>query len=113
MDGTYDWDSEENIRAVERRVSALLNGCKCRTGCTSTSCGCRKKGDTCSAGCNCIGCVNTDPGLADSGHDYSGGEHENSGEEDGEHENSGEEDGEEGDQLEREVDNIMDWVFGV
>ena len=29
---TIDWDSAENISAVEERVMLLTKGCKCKTG---------------------------------------------------------------------------------
>jgi hypothetical protein len=47
----YVWDSEENRRAVQERVESLLKGCKCKTGCTTTRCKCRKKNDICREGC--------------------------------------------------------------
>jgi hypothetical protein len=55
----YVWDSEENRRAVQERVESLLKGCKCKTGCTTTRCKCRKKNDICREGCLCIACENT------------------------------------------------------
>lgn len=56
---TMVWDSEENIDAVQLRVSTLLRGFKCRTGCGTSRCGCRQKGKQCSEGCECINCSKT------------------------------------------------------
>ena len=49
------WDTEENVR---ERVSTLLKGCKCMTGCKNRICGCRKNGRNCSEGCQCTNCEN-------------------------------------------------------
>ena len=45
---------------IKQRVSMLLKGCKCRAGCGSAACGCKKKGERCHEGCDCIGCMNND-----------------------------------------------------
>ena len=55
---TIDWDSMENIKAIQDRVSLLTKGCKCKTGCTTARCGCKKKRMNCSAGCMCTNCSN-------------------------------------------------------
>ena len=54
----YEWDSELNIAKIKSRVASMLKGCKCRTGCTTAICGCRKRDQHCSEGCDCIGCTN-------------------------------------------------------
>ena len=54
-----DWDSLENIAAVDASVTGLLKGCKCKAGCSSKRCSCRSKGKECSIGCDCINCTNT------------------------------------------------------
>ncbi len=61
QDGTLSviWDSQENLDAVRERVSALLKGCKCATGCTTKRCSCRKNRRECSVGCDCTNCSNT------------------------------------------------------
>ena len=56
---TFDWDSESNMEAVRQSVIQLLKGCKCKTGCTTSRCGCRKKNKECSEGCECTNCSNT------------------------------------------------------
>jgi hypothetical protein len=55
---SIDWDSDENRAAVNERVLLLTKGCKCKTGCTTGRCGCRKKGQSCSEGCACLHCLN-------------------------------------------------------
>ena len=59
------WDTEENMTKVRQRVSYLLRGCKCITGCKNRVCGCRKKGIKCSEGCQCTNCEN----IASPSHD--------------------------------------------
>ena len=95
---TMEWDSEENIDAVQQRVSTLLRGCKCRTGCGTSRCGCRQKGKQCSGGCECINCSNTanceaadDASLLPL---------------------TVEEDILRVESLDEQVDDIMEWVFG-
>ena len=53
-----EWDSRENIQAVNDRISTLLKGCKCATGCTTRRCKCRKQGKECAVGCDCTNCLN-------------------------------------------------------
>ena len=48
---TVDWDSEENIRAVNEKVAGLLRSCHCKTGCKTARCSCKKRGKNCSEGC--------------------------------------------------------------
>ena len=55
---SVDWDSDENQAAINERVRLLTKGCKCKTGCTTGRCGCRKKGQSCSEGCECLHCSN-------------------------------------------------------
>ena len=47
------------MAAVDARVTGLLKGCKCKTGCSSKRCSCRNKGKEWSIGCDCINCTNT------------------------------------------------------
>ena len=55
---TIVWDSEENISNIQTRVTALLKGCRCTTGCATGRCGCKKKDSLCSEGCECVNCKN-------------------------------------------------------
>ena len=57
---TVEWDTESNIRAIKERVDLLTKGCKCTTGCSTNRCGCRKRGNECSLGCECTNCINTE-----------------------------------------------------
>ena len=52
------WDTDENMKTVRERVSLLLRGCKCVTGCKNKVCGCKKKDTTCTEGCQCTNCEN-------------------------------------------------------
>jgi hypothetical protein len=52
------WDSEENFKVVRERVKTLTQGCKCKTGCTTARCKCRKDGEVCKEGCQCYDCHN-------------------------------------------------------
>ena len=58
-DESLTFDSESNMEAGRQRVIQLLKGCKCKTGCTTSRCGCRKKNKECSEGCECTNCSNT------------------------------------------------------
>ena len=55
---SIDWDSDENQTEVNERVLLLTKGCKCKTGCVTGRCGCRKKGQSCAEGCSCLHCSN-------------------------------------------------------
>ena len=55
---TIDWDSECNVTSIERRVFLLTKGCKCKGGCRTSRCSCKKKGQNCSEGCQCLHCSN-------------------------------------------------------
>ncbi len=55
------WDTHENITQAQQKVDAVLNGCRCRTGCHTRRCSCRKHNNCCGPGCRCIGCDNTMP----------------------------------------------------
>jgi len=58
-DGTYaiDWEEEEVQKSIQHQIDFLLKGCGCKKGCTTLSCGCRKK-KICGPGCLCQGCTN-------------------------------------------------------
>ena len=45
------WDTPENMQTVRDRVSLLLKGCKCVTGCKSKRYSCKKRDAHCSEGC--------------------------------------------------------------
>ena len=53
------WEAEEKAKD---RVDYILNGCKCKTGCRSKRCKCKKKERMCGPGCQCINCVNAHHG---------------------------------------------------
>lgn len=58
---TMKWDTDDNIKTIKDRLHTLTTGCKCATGCATKRCSCKKKGITCSAGCECINCCNIPP----------------------------------------------------
>ena len=94
---SFDWDSSANMEAVRERVAGLTRGCHCRTGCGTSRCGCKGKGKSCSEGCKCTNCSNTQDALhRDSTDDLL--------------EISVEEII--ADENQTEVNDIMDWVFG-
>ena len=53
------WDSPENLQKVQRTVDFLIQGCQCKTGCTTLRCGCTKENIRCGPSCHCINCKNT------------------------------------------------------
>ena len=53
------WDSDTNIKEVMLRVTGLLKGCGCKTGCQTKRCGCKGKNKKCGEGCECRNCLNT------------------------------------------------------
>ena len=55
---TIVWDTEDNMKAVRQRVKVLLQGCKCKTGCTTARCKCKREGEICKEGCQCFNCQN-------------------------------------------------------
>lgn len=84
------WDTKQNMEAIRNQVLVLTSGCKCKTGCTSEWCSCRKKQQQCTEGCQCLNCTNiTDTDTNDKW------------------ELAAEEPNEDID-----VDELMDWVFG-
>ena len=94
---TFDWDSEDNMAAVPQQVECLTKGCKCKTGCRTLRCGCRKRGKECSEGCECSSCTNIKIGrqqTKDSLLDVTLEELEG------------------GECQTEDIDDIMDWVFG-
>ena len=53
------WETETGKAKVKDRLDYILNGCKCKTGCRSKRCKCKKAGRVCGPGCQCINCANT------------------------------------------------------
>ena len=52
------WEVEENIDKAKASLDFILNGCKCKTGCTTQRCSCRKKERECGPSCSCQFCNN-------------------------------------------------------
>lgn len=47
------WDSELNFRRTDMLVQLWTKGCKCKAGCISGRCGCRRDDKPCGPGCAC------------------------------------------------------------
>ena len=41
---TVEWDTEENLKAIQDRRVMLTKGCTCATGCKTRRCGCLRRG---------------------------------------------------------------------
>ena len=91
-----DWDSDVNMDAVKERVEGLLKGCRCKTGCQTRQCRCKAKEKGCGEGCNCTNCTNTHLPTPN----VTGSMEEMSVEEIIE------------DAPPKDLDEIMEWVFG-
>ena len=50
--------SRKHIQNPQAHINYILNGCKCKTGCVTKRCRCKKDGVTCGPGCNCLNCKN-------------------------------------------------------
>ena len=53
------WDSPENLQKVQRTVDFLTQGCQCKTGCTTRRCRGTKEDIQCGPSCHCINCKKT------------------------------------------------------
>ena len=98
-----DWDSDENIAQVRSTVALIKKGCGCKTGCISARCKCKKGGKYCGPGCKCVRCCNlpSDTCTSQNLHMVTIEEDE-----------VGESGTDTEDDLEREVDTIVNDVFG-
>ena len=53
------WASRESIKAVEDLLRSLTSGCRCKTGCLTNRCQCKRSGKLCTFTCRCKQCANT------------------------------------------------------
>ena len=53
------WDTPINVQQVQRTVDYLTRGCKCKTGCDTRRCKCKKEGLQCGPSSRCVNCRNT------------------------------------------------------
>ena len=53
------WESEKSQKVARDRIKYVLKGCKCKTGCTSNRCKCKRSAHKCGPGCQCTNCRNT------------------------------------------------------
>ena len=118
------WDTDENTRKIEENKAYLMKGCKCKTGCTTRRCRCKKGDLQCGPSCQCINCQN----ITDREAQKSQSEVHQSGEEevhqeimdegeDGEHDmeniESEEQDAEEDYRLPEDIAEVMEAIFGI
>lgn len=64
------WDTEENITTIEKNIAYLTNGCKCKTGCSTRRCGCKKGNMKCGPSCHCVNCVNSGQQCAENSEEH-------------------------------------------
>ena len=59
-DGTYaiDWEDRATMKEISNTIDQMMHGCKCKKGCSTSKCGCKKKSSHCGPGCYCINCSN-------------------------------------------------------
>ena len=55
---------DENITKVKERMQYTFTGCKCKTGCATRRCSCKKRERKCGPGCKCLACTNTNATTA-------------------------------------------------
>ena len=62
-----DWEDPTKTSKIKSNMDFLLSGCKCKKGCKTRKCGCKKAGKVCGPGCVCSGCGNfqTDQPMED------------------------------------------------
>ena len=52
------YETDEQVLIVKQRVSKFTKGCKCKNGCKTKKCGCKKQELQCGPGCRCLNCEN-------------------------------------------------------
>ena len=97
-----DWDSEDNICEVRKRVALIRKGCACKTGCRTGRCKCKINGSQCGPGCKCLNCQNVPVTNSEKA----------SGVEQVEESDLDDDSATDDDALDDEVDEIMEQVFG-
>ena len=53
------WKDSRNVTKYRESIDFFLSGCKCKTGCETKICSCRKKERQCGPSCMCVFCNNT------------------------------------------------------
>lgn len=53
------WEVSENTEKAKASLEFILNGCKCKTICSTKRCSCRKTNRVCRPSCECLNCTNT------------------------------------------------------
>ena len=114
------WDTPDNILHADQQVQFILHRCKCRTGCSTRRCKCKKEGRACGPGCQCIHCTNSasTSGLANmnvhelEGEDQSSMCNDDSTTDTSSDEMSDRDDQDDQDGIEDDVNTVMQSVFG-
>ena len=57
-----EWEAEANKERARSKVDYILKGCKCKKGCNTNRCKCKKSAQFCGPGCQCLNCINTHQG---------------------------------------------------
>ena len=52
------WEVPSNIEKAKQSLDFVLSGCRCKTGCKTRICSCRKKARNCGPSCYCQFCTN-------------------------------------------------------
>lgn len=119
------WDTATNVHMVQSTVDYLTKGCKCKTGCGTRRCKCKKDAKMCGPSCRCVNCTNSmqymiqqqtaeeicDEIQEEIREQEKDGEYEDEEYED--EELSDKEGNSDDDKLDEEVNEIMEEVFGV
>ena len=115
------WDSEENLLQVHKTVEYLTKRCKCKTGCNTLRCKCKKESLQCGPSCHCVNCKNTSQYVTQNEEPEQEIQQEikevvnkdNSDSEGLTDEESSLDETDRLDELNREVDEMMEEIFGV
>ena len=53
-----EWEVPENIQKAKKSLDFMLKGCKCKGGCSTRRCSCKRSEKICGPSCQCINCTN-------------------------------------------------------
>ena len=55
---SIDWEDQDRQETISPSMHQIIKGCKCKKGCNTSRCGCKKKSTYCGPGCYCSSCSN-------------------------------------------------------
>ena len=55
---SIDWEDQDRQETISQSMHQMIKGCKCKKGCNTSRCGCKKKSSYCGPGCYCSSCSN-------------------------------------------------------